>query len=181
LIFGEKKAWLDRLLADPFRTLSPRVEGGNAHHIMSVDTRARKQAELNKQIKSLSANFSGLIRSGAIGSVVNTEDGSAVPPVASRRYDDASSELAKQELASAVHAENLVHSCQSLLQLCASLKSSILLHDEARVGDRVRERAQALETAHQRNEHELTHLEADVRNALGTLENHLDNSLVAPA
>jgi hypothetical protein len=148
---------------------------------MSVDTRAKKQAELHKEVKSLSVHFSGLIRSGAIGSVVSTEEGSAVPAVASRRYDDASSEMAKQELASAVHAENLVHSCQSLLQLCAGLKASLLLHDEARAGDRVRERAQALDTAHRRNEKELTHLEGDVRRALAVLENHIDNSLVTLA
>jgi len=133
---------------------------------------------LKEQINSLVSNFSGLLQTAAIGyteSIADEEEaegGVNEKPVdiASQTHSDLHAGVIKQDLQAAVAARNLTHAAETLINLIAGLKVSLVLHDSERKNRMLRSLSANFEEQQTHNETALRELRNELQGALRELE-----------
>jgi len=158
---------------------------------MSDDDRS-KEMKMLLAVKNASSSFSELFGAATIGPRIaaepdlgmmededdNENGGEWVPPVESQAYGELQSRVKKQRFQGEVHALSLVHSVESLLNLCLNLKASYILHDEDKHIGTSQEIALKCTQGYERNQATMQKVNTEVMAALATLEDHLATSLV---
>lgn len=138
---------------------------------------------MTHSVRTAYESFVHLLGSTTIGprlAVVEDDDEARerAPPVADQTYSELNARVIKQKYHGDVQALTLVHSVESLLNLCLNLKVSYVLHDEEQHSKTSEDIGNRCSKMHKRNLKHMHKLNIEVADALAELEDHLENSLV---